>query len=57
MSAKAIADRKRLVHLYHEETMAGLYRVCTEDSSDIERVAQTLVQWVQDHPERIDEAL
>lgn len=49
--------RNRLVHFYDEVTVEELYRVCTENLSDIELVTQRLMQWVRDHPERIDEAL
>ena len=49
--------RNRLVHFYHEVTIEELFRVCTENLSDIEQITQSLRQWIRDHPERIDEEL
>jgi hypothetical protein len=43
-----------LVRRYYEVTTEELYRVCTENLSDIERVARGFVLWVRMHPERVD---
>jgi len=46
--------RNRLVHFYQEVTVEELFRVCTEKLSDVELIAQSLRQWIRDHPERMD---
>ena len=49
--------RNRLVHFYDEVTVEELYRVCTQDLADVDRVIETIAQWIRDHPDRIDESL
>jgi uncharacterized protein YutE (UPF0331/DUF86 family) len=49
--------RNRLVHFYHEVTTEELYHVCVDNLSDIEVIAQLIRQWIQDHPQHIDEEL
>lgn len=49
--------RNRMVHFYHEISNRELYRICTEDLGDIGDVLETILQWIRDHPEKIDNAL
>lgn len=49
--------RNRLVHFYDEVSVEELYEICTKGLDDIERLTQALVQWIDTHPEQIDEAL
>ncbi len=49
--------RNRLVHFYHEVSVEELYQVCTQGLADMERVLAALEQWLQNHPEYLDQAL
>ena len=57
MMTEMAGYRNRLVHFYHEVSVEELYQVCTENLTDIESIVQAIMQWVGDHPERIDEEL
>lgn len=49
--------RNRLVHFYAEVTVEELHRALTENLSDVEAVVETLLAWVEKHPERVDSVL
>ncbi|GAB4581829.1 MAG: DUF86 domain-containing protein [Anaerolineales bacterium] len=46
--------RNRITHFYNEITLEELYRVCTKNLSDIERILSVLQKWIADHPDQID---
>jgi uncharacterized protein YutE (UPF0331/DUF86 family) len=49
--------RNRMVHFYHEISQKELYLLCTQHVSDIEKVCEVLLRWLQDHPEKLDATL
>jgi uncharacterized protein YutE (UPF0331/DUF86 family) len=49
--------RNRLVHVYQEVTHDELYQICTVHLEDVERVLESLKDWLRSHPDRLDEAL
>jgi uncharacterized protein YutE (UPF0331/DUF86 family) len=49
--------RNRMVHYYHEITPDELYGICTSQLGDLEQVADAYRQWVNAHPELIDNQL
>lgn len=49
--------RNRLVHYYHEVSDDELYDICSEHLVDVERVADAMRNWLEAHPERIDDTL
>jgi uncharacterized protein YutE (UPF0331/DUF86 family) len=49
--------RNRMVHFYHEITPDELFRICTTQLGDVERVADAFRRWVNAHPEMLDEEL
>ena len=46
--------RNRLVHFYHEVSEEELYVLCTRQLSDVERVCEAVLQWLREHPEKLD---
>jgi uncharacterized protein YutE (UPF0331/DUF86 family) len=46
-----------VVHFYQEITPEELYRICTTQSGDVERVVEGFKRWIREHPERMDEML
>ncbi len=49
--------QNRLVHFYHEVTVEELYEICTQHLSDVERLLDRLLRWIQEHPEKMDATL
>jgi uncharacterized protein YutE (UPF0331/DUF86 family) len=49
--------RNRMVHFYHEISDEELYRICSLDLSDIEDVLEVILQWIRNHPEKINDKL
>jgi uncharacterized protein YutE (UPF0331/DUF86 family) len=49
--------RNRMVHFYQEISDRELYEICTRDIGDIENILDDILQWIRDHPERIDRSL
>lgn len=55
---KRLAGHKnRLVHFYNEVSTRELYDICTTQIKDIEEVTDAAIQWIHNHPEKIDESL
>jgi len=46
--------RNRMVHFYHEVSFDELYKICAEDLGDVERIGNSLRDWIKDHPERVE---
>lgn len=51
---KIAGYRNRMVHFYHEITQEELYNICTRHISDIEEMLAIIINWVQDHPDKVD---
>lgn len=49
--------RNRMVHFYHEVSQEELYALCTIHLSDLERICEAILRWVQEHPEKVDAAI
>jgi len=49
--------RNRMVHFYQEISTRELYEICTGDVKDINEVLAEMLQWVNDHPDKVDQAL
>jgi uncharacterized protein YutE (UPF0331/DUF86 family) len=49
--------RNRLVHMYHEVSAEELYRICTTELRDVERIADAYRRWMRAQPEAIDDTL
>jgi uncharacterized protein YutE (UPF0331/DUF86 family) len=49
--------RNRMVHFYHEITPDDLFRICTTQLGDVERVTDAFRTWINAHPELLDEGL
>ena len=49
--------RNRMVHFYHEITPEELYAICTDQLDDILRMRDAYLNWVQEHPDSMDEVL
>lgn len=49
--------RNRMVHFYDEISAEELFRICTTDSGDVERVLEEILAWLRTHPDRLDRTL
>ena len=49
--------RNRMVHFYHEVSKEELLAICTEHLEDINIILSALKEWLQAHPEMLDEHL
>jgi len=49
--------RNRLTHFYDEVTPDELYELLTTRLADIESVLDALLQWLRNHPEKVDTSL
>jgi len=49
--------RNRMVHFYHEVSYEELYRLSTQNLKDIEDLLEALVQWLRDHPDKMDQQI
>jgi uncharacterized protein YutE (UPF0331/DUF86 family) len=49
--------RNRLVHFYDEPTHQELFEICAGQSAEIEEVVDEIVNWLRQHPERLDSSL
>ena len=45
--------RNRLAHFYYEVSEEELYRICTQELGDIERIADAYRRWVKQHPDKV----
>ncbi len=48
--------RNRMVHFYDEVTGEELYRICTQELGDVERIAEAYRRWVKQHPDKMEQA-
>lgn len=46
--------RNRLVHFYDEAGAAELYEISAHRLEDVRAVRQALLEWLREHPERVD---
>jgi uncharacterized protein YutE (UPF0331/DUF86 family) len=49
--------RNRMVHFYSEVTVQELYLLAVKHVADIESLCDAIVQWLREHPEKIDQAM
>jgi len=49
--------RNRLVHFYHEVTVEELYKTCRDDLGDLLALRDAYLDWVKEHPDKVDETL
>ena len=49
--------RNRLVHFYHEVSAEELYRICTEELGDLQGIKEAYMEWLKNHPEKLNEKL
>jgi uncharacterized protein YutE (UPF0331/DUF86 family) len=49
--------RNRMVHYYQEISNQELYEIATQDLGDIEDLLVGILKWIQNHPEKVDQAL
>lgn len=46
--------RNRLVHFYDRVTGRELYEICTDRLTDVERILEAILAWIQAHPENVE---
>lgn len=49
--------RNRMVHFYHEITHKELYLLCTQNLRDIETIMETMVFWLRENPDKLDQKI
>jgi uncharacterized protein YutE (UPF0331/DUF86 family) len=49
--------RNRMVHFYQEISNQELYEICTNDLNDVETLLSSILKWVKDHSELVDQGL
>ncbi len=49
--------RNRLVHFYDEVSARELYDICTSQLQDIRNLLRSLLDWIRQHPDLVDEKL
>jgi len=49
--------RNRMVHFYHEISDLEIYAICTRELGDIEAILSEIINWINNHPEKIDKSL
>lgn len=47
--------RNRMVHFYHEVDNQELYSLCTQNLNDLETLTDALLEWLRNHPDKLDE--
>ena len=54
---KLAGYRNRMVHFYQEISDEELYRICSSQIGDIEKITKAVINWVKAHPKMVDENL
>ncbi len=54
---KLAGYRNRMVHFYQEISDEDLYRICSSQIDDIEKITKAMIDWVKAHPKMVDENL
>jgi uncharacterized protein YutE (UPF0331/DUF86 family) len=49
--------RNRMVHFYFEVSNQELYEICVNELSDIEKVLDEILHWINENPNRINHEL
>ena len=49
--------RNRLVHFYDEVSAHELYDICTSQLQDIRNLLRSLLDWIRQHQDLVDEKL
>jgi len=54
---KLAGYRNRLVHFYDEISEKELYEICSTKLGDIETILNSLLKWIENHPEKVNKNL
>jgi len=49
--------RNRMVHFYHQISDRELYEICSSQLVDIDTLLAAILDWIEAHPEMIDQAI
>jgi len=49
--------RNRMVHFYHEISWEELYSICSKELGDVESLVDTMKQWLNKHPDMLDDSV
>ena len=49
--------RNRLAHFYHEVSAEELYRICKEELGDLQEIKEAYMEWLKNHPEKVNEKI
>lgn len=49
--------RNRMVHFYHDVEAVELHTICVEHLVEVEHLAHSIRNWLQSHPELLDQTL
>ncbi|MBN2246948.1 MAG: DUF86 domain-containing protein [Candidatus Aminicenantes bacterium] len=49
--------RNRMVHFYHEISDLEIYEICTRELGDVEAILSKIINWINNHPAKIDKSL
>ncbi len=52
-----VGYRNRLVHFYHEIGEEELFKICTNQLGELDKIKEGYIRWVKNHPEKIDDKL
>lgn len=55
--SKLAGYRNRMVHFYHEIGPEELFRFCSNDLPDLERIVTAIWGWLSSHADKLDETL
>jgi len=47
--------RNRMVHFYNEVTREELFDICASDLSDVEKVLDSILDWLRNNPDALDQ--
>ncbi len=54
---KIAGYRNRMVHFYHHVSQEELYLLCTQNLGDLETVLQALIEFLKNHPDKLDKRI
>ena len=49
--------RNRMVHFYNEISDRELFDICSKEISDIEKILNQIIKWIEGNPDMIDNSL
>ena len=54
---KLAGYRNRLVHFYDEISEKELYEICSTKLDDIDTILNSILKWIENHPEKVNQNL